>query len=426
MSAHASPAPAEDTENALRIPAFAAFWAAAFVSNTGAWVSNIAVPFVIFSITGSAWWVGLVAVASFVPGVFMGIIGGVLADRIDRRRVLIVTQSIQAVAAIGLWAVWAAGVRDPGVLMIPVAVSGAAQGLNMPSWQAFVHDLVPRSALRSAVALQSLQLNLARALGPVIAGGLLATLGAGAAFLINAASFVVVIGVLIVVRALHPYIPPATHENAARQLWEAGSMMLRDRGIALLLVLSALVGVFANPIFTFTVVLADDVFRVDALGLGLLNAALGLGAVLAAPIASGRISSLPLSTTVLCGLIGFGGAMVALGVTTSYGVALILLTIAGACFLFMIVGINTSLQMLLPSRLRGRGIAIRSSVYIAGFPIGAMLSGALSEQYGVGVAVIVLGGALLVSAAALWLPGRGSMLARLNLAGKPAPPAPDL
>jgi predicted MFS family arabinose efflux permease len=260
----------------------------------------------------------------------------------------------------------------------------------------------------------------------VIAGGLLATLGAGAAFLINAASFVVVIGVLIVVRARHPYIPPATHANAARQLWEAGSMMLRDRGIALLLVLSALVGVFANPIFTFTVVLAEDVFRVDALGLGLLNAALGLGAVLAAPIASGWISSLPLSTTVLCGLVGFGGALVTLGFTTSYGVALILLTIAGACFLFMIVGINTSLQMLLPSSLRGRGIAIRSSVYIAGFPVGAMLSGALSELHGVGVAVMVLGSALLVSAAALWLPGRGSMLARLNLAGKPAPSAPEL
>lgn len=426
MSAPSPKRPAEDPENALAIPAFAAFWVAAFVSNTGAWISNIAVPFVIFAITGSAWWVGLVAVASFVPGVFMGIIGGILADRIDRRRVLIVTQTIQAFAAIGLWAVWAAGVRDPGILMIPVAVSGAAQGLNMPSWQAFVHDLVPRSALRSAVALQSLQLNLARALGPVIAGGLLAAAGAGAAFLINAATFVVVIAVLVVVRARRPYIPPATHESAARQLWEAASLMLRDRGIALLLVLSILVGVFANPIFTFTVVLAEDVFRVDALGLGLLNAALGLGAVLAAPIASGRIRSLPLSTTVLCGMLGFGGSMVALGLTASYVAALVLLTIAGACFLFMIVAINTSLQMQLPSRVRGRGIAIRSSVYIAGFPIGSMLSGALSEQFGVGIAVMALGGALLVSAAALWLPRRGAMLARLNAASKPSPPPAEL
>lgn len=413
-----------EPESALRIPAFAAFWTAAFVSNTGAWVSNIAVPFVIFSLTGSAWWVGLVAVASFVPGVFTGIIGGVLADRVDRRRVLIATQSIQAGAAIALWAVWAAGVRDPAVLMIPVAIGGAAQGLNMPSWQAFVHDLVPRTALRSAVALQTLQLNLARALGPVIAGGLLAGFGAGAAFLINAASFAVVIAVLVVVRARNAHVPPATHANAARQLWEAGSMMLRDRGITLVLVLSILVGVFANPIFTFTVVLADDVFRVDALGLGLLNAALGLGAVLAAPIASGRISSLPLSATVLWGLLGFGAGMVALGLTTSYALALALLALIGACFLFMIVGINTSLQLQLPGDLRGRGIAIRSSIYIAGFPVGAMLSGWMSEQFGVGVAVMVLGSALLASALALWAPGRGSLLRRLNTGGDPEPTPP--
>ena len=147
---------------AFRNRDYTVFWIGAITSNTGGWLSNLTVPFVVYEMTRSALWVGLVSVFQFVPNIALGPWGGVIADRYDRRRVLMVTQSGMALSALLLWAVWMAGVREPLAVMSLIGVAGIFQGVNMPSWQSFVNDLVPRSDLDSAVALNSLQFNAAR------------------------------------------------------------------------------------------------------------------------------------------------------------------------------------------------------------------------------------------------------------------------
>jgi hypothetical protein len=185
---------------AFRHRDFAIFWTGALASNTGSWVQNLAVPYVLYQLTESAFWVGLATFTQFIPAMVLGPLAGSIADRYDRRKVLFVTQSLLALAAIALWGAWVGGVRDAWAILALVALSGVFAGINIPSWQSFVNDLVPRDDLLSAVTLNSLQFNAARAIGPGIAGILLATLGPGWAFFLNATSFVFVLGALALVR----------------------------------------------------------------------------------------------------------------------------------------------------------------------------------------------------------------------------------
>ena len=163
-------------------------------------MQNLAVPYVLYEVTESAFWVGLATFTQFLPAMVLGPLAGSIADRFDRRRVLLVTQSLMAAAALALWAAWASGVRSAGWILALVTLAGIFGGINIPSWQAFINDLTPREDLLSAVTLNSLQFNAARALGPGIAGVLLATFGPSWAFLVNAVSFGFVLLALLLVR----------------------------------------------------------------------------------------------------------------------------------------------------------------------------------------------------------------------------------
>ena len=185
------------TLRAFRHRDYTIFWLGALVSNTGSWLQNLTVPYVVYEITGSAFWVGVATAAQFLPGFVGSPIGGHLADTRERRRLLIVLLSVMAVLAVGLWWTWESGSRSIAVILLLVSASGLVWGTTLPSWQAFVNDLVPREDLISAVSLNSLQFNAARSLGPAVAGLVIASFGPGVAFGLNAASFVFVVGALL-------------------------------------------------------------------------------------------------------------------------------------------------------------------------------------------------------------------------------------
>src|SRR4029450_11158632 len=170
---------------AFRYRNFTLFWVGALISNTGGWVQNVTVPFVVFKLTDSASWVGLAGFSLLFSAAILGPVGGTLADRFHRRTVLLTMQSAQAAVAFALWWVWSAGVRSPGVIIGLAALSGVFAGLHIGSWQAFVSELVPREALLNAVTLTSAQFNAARAFGPAIGGVVLALVGPGWAFFVN-------------------------------------------------------------------------------------------------------------------------------------------------------------------------------------------------------------------------------------------------
>ncbi|OLT15479.1 hypothetical protein BJF78_02040 [Pseudonocardia sp. CNS-139] len=410
-AAAAPPTGLRHAVRAFRNRDFAIFWWGALASNTGVWVKNLAVPFVLYELTSSALWVGLATFAQFVPAMVLGPLAGSIADRFDRRRVLLVTQGMQALATAALWLGWALGVRSPGAILALVALSGVFNGLNVPSWQSFVNDLVPRRDLLSAVTLNSVQFHLARAVGPAIAGLLLATLGATWAFFLNAVSFVFVLGALLLVRA-RPRTRPPMGKGVLRQFGRALRYVRGQPGIVAGVVVAVLVAFLGNPIFQFTVVFAAEVFVVGPIGLSLLNVALGVGAVLAAPVVSGWDSVVSRAAVVRWSLLCYGVALVVFATSPGYAVGVVALVVMGGGFLAVISTVNTAVQTIVADHLRGRVIALRTVAFTGAYPFGALVQGWLSDAFG--PRVTVAGAGLVLLACGAWLGWRSGLLARLD------------
>jgi MFS family permease len=393
---------------AFRHRDFSIFWTSALLSNTGSWLQSITVPYVLFELTGSETWVGMATFAQFLPSVLMSPAGGSLADRYDRRRLLVVTQSLLAVAAAGLWAFWALGGRSPAMLLVFVAITGTLGGLNIPGWQAFVPALVPREDLLSAVTLNSLQFNAARALGPAVAGAILYTQGPAWTFLLNAMSFGFVLAALVTIRPQEAV--PVRRSGGAGGFVEALRYTARQPGITAGILIALAVGFLGNPIIQFAVVYAKEVYRVGDLGYGFLVAGMGIGAAVAAPLVSGF--NLRRSTVVRLFFPAYGLACAVFGFSTTYWLGLVALIVAGAGFLAVVSASNTAVQIIVADRLRGRVLAVRVMSFTLAFAIGGLIQGALAE--GVGLRQTVTGAGLALTALATYLALEQRRLAHLD------------
>lgn len=396
---------------ALRHRDFAVFWTGAIISNSGTWLHGVAVPFVLYELTESAFWVGLATFSAFIPIMVMGPIGGTLADRVSRRRILVLGQGAAAVFAIALWASFALGVREPAVVLGLTALMSSAAGLTIPAWQAFVPALVPLEDLPSAITLNSVQFNAARAIGPATAGLVLATLGPSAAFLINGLSYVAVVGAVLAVRTVPP-AQGAGEGSVVRRFREAFVYLTRRAGIWRGVVLAMGVGFLGYPIVQFTVVYAESVYGVGPRALGFLTGAIGFGAIAVAPVVGGAFGDLPRARVVRVALPVYGAAVMAFGLSTSYPAGVAAVAVAGAGFLAIVATTNTAAQAIVAEHFRGRVMAIRVMGFTASYPLGALLQGWLADRVGPPV-VVATAGAVLV-AVGLWLAARPGWLAPLD------------
>jgi MFS family permease len=385
---------------AFRHRDYRVFWAGALVSNSGTWLQAITIPYVMLELTGRAIWVGIAAFGTFVPAVILGPLGGSVADRHDRRRVLIAGQSAAAVIALALWAAWALGLRSPVAIVAIAALGGAAQGLTIPAWQAFVPSLVPLGDLASAISLNSLQFNAARAIGPAVAGALLATFGAGAAFLLNGLSFVAVLAALALVRQ-RPPATPRPPVGVVRGFVDSLAYIRAQPGIALAIVIAAIVAFLGYPAVQFAVVFARLVYDAGPVAVGLLTGVIGVGAVAAAPLVSGAFGDLSRATVVRWALPCYGLALLVFGTSTTVAQGAVGLFLAGAGFLAIVATTNTAVQAIVADRIRGRVMATRIMSFTAAFPLGALVQSALADVVGPRPVVSAAAVVLLVAAAAL-------------------------
>lgn len=399
---------------AFRYRDFRIFWIGALTTNTGSWILNLTVPYVLFQLTQSAVWVGAAVAALFIPQFVFSPFGGSVADQFPRRRVIIVTQLSMGIVAVAIWLSWTMGFRDPWVLLVLTGFLGALNGVNLPSWQGFIYDLVPRDALLSAVTMNSLQFNAARAIGPAIAGVLLATLGVSWAFGLNAATFVVILTALLLIRSGRNAKVQRSGTNVASQLASAIRYVSGQPGIMIALVITFIIGLLGNPVFSLTVVFAGAVFDVGPVELGLMNAALGVGAFVIAPFVAGTRFSPRLSHIAGVGLIVYSLMLMLFALAPTYLVAVVALGVIGACFLAVVAAINTAGQMIVADSFRGRALALRMMVFTVAAPTGGLLQGWLSDAIGPRMAVFLAGILMLLAAVSL-LFLRGSVrLARLN------------
>ncbi|MGI9596272.1 MAG: MFS transporter [Acidimicrobiales bacterium] len=398
---------------AFRYRNYRLFFFGALVSNSGNWLQNLAVPFVLFELTQKSLWVGLAGFAQFIPSFFLGPLGGSMADRLDRRVILLVTQAAMAAAAFALWASWAVGWRNPYLILAITALTGVFNGLMIPSWQAFVPSLVPRDDLPSAITLNSTQFNAARAVGPALAGIMLATGGAGWAFFLNGVSFVAVIAVIWVIRPLPGDRRNGTAPDGVLAGFTSAIAYMRARtGITIGVLTTVLVAFFGNPITQFTVVFADQVYQAGPRVLGVLAAAVGIGAVLVAPILSSWDTRIPRSVVVRWGLPAYATAVMGVGLAPTWPLGLAALLLVGGGFLAVVATTNTAVQVIVADHMRGRVMSVRVMGFTLAFPICSLAQGFLADIWGPQATVTTFGAMLL--AVALYLSSKPALLAGLD------------
>jgi len=404
-----TPAVTGRATEAFTHPEYLRFWLGALVSNSGSWMQRVTVPFVLFDLTGSAAIVGLAGFLQLIPAAIMGPLGGSLADRFSRRSVLLVTQTAMALVAVVLWATWAAGVRSTALILFVVSVQGVFGGLNIPSWQAFVSELVPREVLLNAVTLNSAQFNAARAVGPAVGGVVLATLGPDSAFLINAISFIAVIGALLSIRGRPPASVTADRPKILREFGGTFGYVRARPGISVCVKAVMTIAFFGGPLFALLVVFKDEVFFIGDTAYGFLGAALGTGAVLGAPFIAGRGRAVRRSRLTTGALITYGTAVFAFALSPTFALALVALLVAGAAYLAIASTLNTAVQLQVDEDMRGKVL----SLYVMGLtiatPIGSLIQGWLVELIGPRPVVATSGVAMV--AITVWLRwGRQSIL----------------
>ncbi|MBU6330524.1 MAG: MFS transporter [Acidobacteria bacterium] len=369
---------------AFRYRNFSLMWCASLLSSSGTWLQNVAVPFVVFRITGSGAWLGVTGFLSYVPMVITGPLAGSIADRFDRRRVLMVCGLAQTLLTLALWLDYLNGERRILVIIVLLAANSTAAGFAVASWQAFVTELVPREHLLNAVTLNSAQFNAARAFGPAIGGVVLATLGASWSFFINAMTFVAMVVALLFVHVARIERPPRTgRSRPLREMVEAIRYVRTQAGIMACLVVVFALGFFGGPLFNLLVVFADRVYGIGDGAYGLLAGCLGAGAIIAAPFVAGRGGRTSRSTMLSVAMVGYGIALISLAAAPVAIVGAIALLFAGAGYLGISSTLNTTVQMQVAEVMRGRVLALYVMVLTVAIPIGSLIQGWLVDLIGV-------------------------------------------
>lgn len=382
------------------------FYAGQAVSLVGTWMQAVAQAWLVLTLTNDPFWLGVVSATQFTPVVVFGLFGGLVADAVPKRQALLVVQATMMALALVLWILTAAGAVNVGIVLILALLLGVANAVDMPVRQSFVIEMVGREDVANAVALNSAMFNGTRVLGPAVAGLVIGAAGIAPAFLVNGLSFLAVIVGLLLMRdeelvAVRLAERPGTPAEVRAALAEGLSYVRRTPPV---LLATVVVGLVATVAMNFQVVVpafAREVLGVGADGFGFLMAASGLGSVVAAVgLAFGR----PRPSVLLGGALVLAAAQVALAETTSYPVAAFLLFLAGAGGIAMAATANTTIQLAVPDRLRGRVVSVYTTVFAGSTPIGGLFVGSLASAAGIEVAVLV-GGALgsgVALAAAAW------------------------
>lgn len=377
----------------LSVRVFRLLWIAGLVSNIGSWMQTVGAQWLLVEQGASATVVALVQTASAAPVLLLALPAGVLGEFLDRRKVLIVVQAVEfAIVVVLAWLTWA-GAMTPALLLTLTFLLGAGAAVQLPAYQAVVPDIVPREMIADAAVLSSIGVNVARAIGPALAGLVVAQLGVTAVFIANALSFAVFLGALLVWRGYE-----APHGRAERFLdaTRAGVRYIRHAGVVRgLYVRLALFLLPANALWALLPVLASAELRLDAGGYGLLLGALGVGSVAGAFLLPPLRARLSTGVVVAAASALFGLCTVALALTTLLWVAVLVLIVDGFAWIGVIATVNGTVQSFLPVWVRTRGLSIYQLVLFGSTAVGAAVTGALATWLGV-VPVLVGCGVLLV------------------------------
>jgi MFS family permease len=388
---------------ALRHRDFRLFWIGQLISQIGTWMQSVAQAWLVLELTHSPLHLGIVSALQFTPVLFLSPVGGVLSDRFAKRKVLLISQTAMQLQAFVLAAlVWSGRVQYWHVAVL-AAVYGLSRAIDIPARQSYITDLVGRSDLPNAVALNSVVMNGARIVGPAVAGLLIAAFGVALAFLLNGVSFVAVLVALVAIRTEGR--PDVGRLGIREGVLSALNYAAGTPPVAFTLGLMVVVSLLVLNFNVIVPLVARNVLNQDAHGFGLLMSSLGAGAVAGAfGVALFRRGQPPLAFLVASGALLCAG-LAALAAVSHFFLAALVLALLGCCQILFTTGCNTTLQLIAPNELRGRVMGLYTVTFAGMTPFGSLLIGWVAEHQGIRMACAAGGAIGLLGVAVLVLIG---------------------
>lgn len=393
------PAPRPRIFGAFRHRNFRLFYGGVVVSFLGLWMHRVAQSWLVLELTDSAFYVGLVDALGWLPVLVFSLYAGALADRVSKRRLLLITQLCAATFALALAAFVLAGRVTIWHVVVLAALLGVAFAFDIPARQSFVAELVGRENLTNAVALNASAFNGSRVVGPAIAGVLIAAVGVGVCFLINGLSYLPVVAALLVMR-LPPHRPPRERRSALADIREGLRFIFSDARIRALIVNIATISVFGLPVLVLMPVVARDVLQLGAVEYGWMMSAVGLGALTGALSLAVFGHRVPRGRLLAASSLAYGILVVLFAAARALPLVLLLLALMGLTLIITAALSNTLLQTIAPDEMRGRVISLYALAFVGISPFGAVAAGAAAERFGTPLALMV-GGAVCAVGTAL-------------------------
>ncbi len=363
---------------------FRSLWIASVISYTGTWMQNVGAGWLMTQMTMNPFMVGLVQAAGALPVFLVILPAGALADMVDRRRFLLVTQGWMVLASATLGILTLTSCVGPWVLLLFTFLLGLGSVMNDPAWQAITPELVPRGQHASAVALNSAGFNVARAVGPALGGVIVAAVGCGTTFLLNAASF---FGVILF---LYRWKRPAEPAGPARRVWSAigdGFAYVRESSLAKSVLLRT--GTFSVAAASMLALMPIIARPFGARGYGALLGCFGLGALIGAAALPRVREKLSVDGVVVFAIMVFAGMTFAAGRAQTFPLLCAVMLVAGGAWIGILACLNVAAQTMCPAYLRARVLSVYLLVLQGGMALGAILWGAIAKQIGIANALAV-------------------------------------
>ena len=384
---------------ALRSRNYRLFFAGQSISLIGTWMTRLATSWLVFRLTDSAWLLGIVSFAGQVPAFFLGPLAGVLVDRWDRHKTLVVTQILSMLQSLALAVLALLGIITVTEVILLAVAQGFINAFDMPARQAFVVQMVEqRDDLGNAIALNSSMVNAARLIGPALAGVTIADVGEGYCFLADGISYLAVIASLLMMH-LSPTGAPPADKRILSDLTEGWKYVSQSVAIRSILILLGLISLTGMPYTVLMPMIAADVLHGGPHTLGFLMAATGVGALSGAVALATRRTVLGLGRRIVITSVLFGLSLIVFGEVRSFWLAMMVLPVIGFCMMQQMASSNTILQTIVEDEKRGRVMSFYSMAFQGMAPFGSLLAGGLAARIGAPLTLIVSGSACLAGAA---------------------------
>jgi MFS family permease len=385
------------TFRALESRNFRLFFFGGMVSLLGTWIQNLAIGWMVYRLTDSAFYLGLVGFAGQIPALILGPLAGVYADRINRRRILIMTQVLSMILAAILSILSFTNTITVTYLLIIVVFNGISLAFDTPFRHAFLLEMIgDKKLLLNAVALNSTLVNTARFLGPTLGGILIAAFGESICFLINSVSFIGVIIALLAMRVA-PFVPRTINKSVMSELKEGFRYTFNFKPALFMILLVTVTSVFGLPFQALLPVFARDILHGDSQTLGFLTGAVGAGALTGAFFLASRKTYTNFPKIIAFSAITFGIGLILFSISTISVISILLLYFSGFGMIAQFTATNTLLQHLVEEDKRGRVLSLYSLSFMGFTPIGSLILGSASSAIGVPMTLSIAGGFCLIA-----------------------------